>query len=372
MFKKPRFKTKIAISYSKNLTFVVVLILVFIVLTIVQPRKFLGYTNLQQMAFQIPEFGVLALAMMVAMLSGGIDLSIISITNLAGIIAAIVLLSLSYPESLDLSMLLKGIMAEEAATTKLALVAPTGIKMFGIIIATIVVAVGIAGICGLFNGVLVSMVRIPPILATLGTMKLYEGISLVITKGSPITNFPKSFLVIGSGTVSFIPVPMIIFIVCVFVVSIFLNRTRLGYSIYAVGENSIAARFSGLKNKNILIKTYLVTGLLSGIATILMISRVDSVKVGYGSSFLLQSVLVVILGGVSYLGGSGNVAGVVLGIFILRAISSGFNIIGFSNHFRNVIWGLMLVLVTIVNFIVPKIAERIKYRVDETDQRNSA
>jgi simple sugar transport system permease protein len=361
-FEKKSSVSKTGIKYSKTLTFVILLFVVFTVLSILRPTKFLSSTNLQQMAFQIPEFGVLALAMMVAMLSGGIDLSIISITNLAGIIAAIVLLSLSYPESLDLSMLLQGIMAEEAAVSKLALQEPTGLKMFMIILMTICVAIGVAGTCGLLNGFLVSIVRIPPILATLGTMKLYEGISLVITKGSPITNFPKPFLYIGSGTVSVIPVPMLIFIVCVIVVSIFLNRTRLGFSIYAVGENSVAALFSGLKNKKILIKTYLVSGLLAGVATILIISRVDSVKVGYGSSFLLQAVLVVILGGVSYLGGIGNVAGVVLGIFILRTISSGFNIIGFSNHFRNVIWGSMLVLVTIINYIVPKVADRFRYR----------
>jgi simple sugar transport system permease protein len=354
--------SKYRIKYSKNLTFVILLFVVFLVLSILRPTKFLSSTNLQQMAFQIPEFGVLALAMMVAMLSGGIDLSIISITNLAGIIAAVVLLSLSYPESLDLSMLLQGIMAEEAAVKELALQEPTGLKMFMIILVTICVAIGVAGICGLLNGFLVSIVKIPPILATLGTMKLFEGISLVITKGSPITNFPKPFLYIGSGTVSFIPVPMLIFVACVVAVSIFLNKTRLGFSIYAVGENPLAALFSGLKNKKVLIKTYLASGLLAGIATILVISRVDSVKVGYGSSFLLQAVLVVILGGVSYLGGIGNVAGVVLGIFILRAISSGFNIIGFSNHFRNVIWGSMLVFVSVLNYLIPKIRDRFKYR----------
>jgi simple sugar transport system permease protein len=357
------------ITYSKNLTFVIILVFILIVLSVIQPTKFLSSTNLQQMAFQIPEFGVLALAMMVAMLSGGIDLSIISTANLSGIVAAIVLLSLSYPESLDLSTLLKGIMAEEAAVTKLALQAPTGMRMFLAMTVTILVAIGFAGVCGLINGALVSVVRIPPILATLGTMKLYEGIALVITKGSPITNFPKPFLFIGSGTVSFVPVPMIIFIVCVAGVSLFLNRTSLGFSIFAVGENYVAARFSGLKNRNVLIKTYLVTGLLVGVATLLMISRVDSVKVGYGNSFLLQAVLVVILGGVSYLGGVGNVAGVVLGIFILRAISSGFNIIGFSNHFRNVIWGSMLVFVTIINYIVPRIADRMKHRARGVETR---
>jgi simple sugar transport system permease protein len=363
---------KRALAYSKNLTYVIFLVVVFGVLAALQPDKFLSHTNLQQMAFQIPEFGILALAMMVAVLSGGIDLSIISITNLAGIMAAIVLLSLSYPESVDLSMLLGGIMAGKEGGTELVLHAPTGLKMFLIILVTVSVSIGVAGICGLLNGVLVSVVRIPPILATLGTMKLYEGISLVITKGSPITSFPKPFLFLGSGTISVVPVPMIIFIAFVALVTVFLNRTRLGFSIYAVGENSIAARFSGLKNRKILILTYLVSGLLSGVATILIIARVDSVKVGYGTAFLLQAVLVVILGGVSYLGGIGNVAGVVFGIFILRAISSGFNIIGFSNHFRNVIWGFMLVLVTIVNYFAPRVVDRFKYKTPHAAHKDKS
>jgi len=210
--------------------------------------------------------------------------------------------------------------------------------------------------------VLVAKVKIPPILATLGTMKLYEGISLVITRGSPITNFPKPFLFIGGGTLLHVPFPLIVFALCAVIVSVFLRRTPLGFSIYAVGENPVAARFSGLRNERIVIKTYLATGLLVGVAAVLMITRVDSVKVGYGNSYLLQAVMVVILGGVSDRGGSGTVLGVIFGIVILRMISSGFNIIGFSNDFRNVIWGSMLVLVTIVNYAVPVIADRLKAR----------
>jgi simple sugar transport system permease protein len=312
------------------------------------------------MAFQLPEFGVLALAMMIAMLSGGIDLSITFTTNIAGIVSALVLLALSYGGSVDFKNLLKGIMAEGIAPT--AVSAPTGIAMLGIVILGVLVAVAVAGLCGLLNGVLVARVKIPPILATLGTMKLYEGVSLVITRGSPITNFPKPFLFIGSGTLFHLPFPMIVFVLCAIGVAVFLRKTPLGFSIYAVGENPTAARFSGLHNERILIKTYLATGLLVGVAAVLMISRVDSVKVGYGNSYLLQAVLVVILGGVSYRGGSGTVLGVVFGILILRMISSGFNIIGFSNHFRNVIWGSMLVLVTIMNNAVPAIAERLKAR----------
>jgi simple sugar transport system permease protein len=251
-------------------------------------------------------------------------------------------------------------MAEGAAPA--ALTAPTGITMLGIVLLSVLASIAVAGLCGLLNGVLVARVKIPPILATLGTMKLYEGISLVITRGSPITSFPKPFLFIGSGLLLHVPFPLIVFILCAIAVSVFLRKTPLGFSIYAVGENPTAARFSGLRNERILMQTYLVTGLLVGVAAVLMIARVDSVKVGYGNSYLLQAVLVVILGGVSERGGRGTVLGVIFGILILRMISSGFNIIGFSNHFRNVIWGSMLVLVTIVNNAVPAIADRLKAR----------
>ena len=344
----------------RSATYIIAFVVVFAVLAILQPAKFLSRTNIQQMAFQLPEFGVLALAMMVAMLSGGIDLSITFSSNLAGIASALVLLSLSYGGAVDFQSLLKGIMAEGVSPA--AVTAPTGIVMLGIVLLSVLVAVAVAGLCGLLNGLLVAKVKIPPILATLGTMKLYEGLSLVITRGSPITSFPKPYLFIGSGSVLHVPFPLIVFVLCAIAVSVFLRKTPLGFSIYAVGENPTAARFSGLRNDRILMKTYLVTGLLVGVAAVLMISRVDSVKVGYGNSYLLQAVLVVILGGVSTRGGSGTVLGVIFGILILRMISSGFNIIGFSNHFRNVIWGSMLVLVTIVNNAVPALADRLKAR----------
>ena len=345
----------------RSAIYIIAFVLVFAILAIVQPAKFLSSTNIQQMAFQLPEFGVLALAMMIAMLSGGIDLSVTFASNVAGIASALVLLSLSSGGTMDFQSLLKGIMAE-GATASAGATAAGGIAMIGIVVLSVLVAIAAGGLSGLLNGVLVAKVRIPPILATLGTMKLYEGISLVITRGSPITGFPKAFLFIGTGSLLGIPFPLIVFILCTVAVSLFLRRTPLGFSIYAVGENPTAARFSGLQNDRILIKTYLITGLLVGVAAVMMISRVNSVKVGYGNSYLLQAVLVVILGGVSDRGGSGTVLGVIFGILILRVISSGFNIIGFSNHFRNVIWGSMLVLVTILNNAVPAIADRLKAR----------
>ncbi len=349
-------------GFARTGTYLLAFVVVFALISMLNPRQFLSLTNIQQMAFQLPEFGVLAFAMMVVMVSGGIDLSIISMSTLSGIAAAFTLLSVASSGNLDLSLILKGIMAGEDSATAVVQQMPFDLRMLLIILLTAGVAMGVGGLCGLLNGILVAVVRIPPILATLGTMKLFEGIAYVVTKGSPITSFPKPFLFIGSGSLLHVPMPMVIFAVCAVCVGVLLQKTRLGFTIYAVGMNAVAASFSGIRNRGVLVRTYLVSGILAGVAALLIISRVDSVKVGYGSSYLLQAVLVAILGGVSHVGGKGNLFDVVLSILMLRVISSGFNIAGLTEYFRNVIWGSLLVVVTAANNLVPVFAARIAER----------
>jgi simple sugar transport system permease protein len=355
------------LRYTRTMTFVIVFAAAFLVMAALEPRRFLSSTNLLQTAFQIPEFGILALGMMVVMVTGGIDLSIISVANLSGIISAIVLTYLSSSGAMDLSHMLGGIMAG-AEDVPLA-TGPLDLRMFFIIAAAVATSIAVGGLCGLLNGFLVSRVGIPAILATLGTMKLFEGIAMVITRGSPITNFPSHFVYLGSGSLFHVPVPLLIFVVCIALVALLMRRSRLGFSIYAVGENPVAARFSGLKNSSILLRTYMISGLMAGLAAIVIMSRVDSVKVGYGSSYLLKAVLVAILGGVSVRGGVGNVSGVVLGIVILRTIESGFNLAGFSNYSRNVIWGSMLILVTIINLVYPKVAVAVRLKLQKDNNQ---
>ena len=345
-------------AQQRTIVYLIVFLVIFVFLSLMDPRRFLGSTNIKQMAFQLPEFGVLALAMMVAMVSGGIDLSIISTTILSGIVSAVVLLSVASSGNLDLSLMLKGIMAGEGSTTALVRQLPFNFHMLLLILLTALTATAVGAVCGLINGTLIAVVRIPPILATLGTMKLFEGISFVITKGSPITSFPKPFLFIGSGSVLHIPMPMLIFLACAGLVGLLLQKTPLGFRIYAVGMNPVAARFSGISNRNVLMRTYVVSGLLAGVAALLVMARVDSVKVGYGSSYLLQAVLVVILGGVSTTGGTGSILNVVISVLMLRIISSAFNIVGLTEYFRNVIWGSLLVAVTSANYFIPIILAR--------------
>jgi len=281
------------------------------------------------MLFQIPEFGMLVFAMMVTVLTGGIDLSIIGTTTLSGVMAALVMVNFFSP----------GI---------------EGSQEIVIISLTILTAIATAVICGAINGVLIGVVGISPILVTLGTANLFLGISLILTGGKAITGFPESFIFLGSGSISIIPVPFLIFIFFALVLVFFLKKTVTGFNTYMVGANPIAAKFSGINTKLTLVKAYVLSGFFCSIAALIIISRVNSINVGYGSAYLFRALLVVILGGVAVSGGFGSVASVLLGIFILQVISSGLSIMGVNAFLRNVVWGIVLILTMIFNLYLTK------------------
>jgi simple sugar transport system permease protein len=311
------------------------MVVVIIIMSAALPNKFLRVINFQSMTNQIPEFGLLAIAMMVAMITGGIDLSVVSITNLTGVIAALILKHMITPDT------------------------PSS-QAFLLMAFAVAAAVSLSVVCGIVNGFVITRFGVPPILATLGTQGLFLGIAIIITEGHGITGFPDKFLFIGSGTIGGFPMPFIIFIVVAFFIYIFLNKTKLGISMYMVGSNPMVARFAGINNNNVLLKTYLISGLLAGISSVIMISRVNSMRPGYGYAYLLQAILVVVLGGVDPYGGFGSVLGVVMGIIILQTLQSGFNILAFSPFFKKFIWGLMLLVVMIINFFVAKYKQRAK------------
>src|SRR5512147_1310554 len=144
---------------TESWTYLLAFVVVFTLISLLNPRQFLSLTNIQQMAFQLPEFGVLAFAMMVVMLSGGIDLSIITTSTLSGIAAAVTLLSVASSGNLDLSHILKGIMAGEESATALVQQMPFDLRMLFIILLTACVALAVGGLCGLLNGALIAVVR---------------------------------------------------------------------------------------------------------------------------------------------------------------------------------------------------------------------
>lgn len=302
---------------------------IFIIMSILNPDRFLTLRNFSSMSFQFPEFGLLSIAIMITMLTGGIDLSVVSIANLSGVLAALVLTKFVPAES-------------------------TSSQIIIVILVALIVSIITGVVCGLLNGFLIAKVGITPILATLGTMQLFTGIAIVITKGPAFFGFPDQFLFIGNGTIFGIPLPLIVFIIFAVIVALILDKTTLGFNIYMMGTNPTASHFSGINNKLVLIKTYMLSGFLSAVAGIVIIARTNSAKADYGSSYVLQAILVAVLGGVNPNGGFGKISGLLLAILSLQFLSSGFNMLRFNNFFKEFIWGAVLLLVMVVNYYSAK------------------
>jgi simple sugar transport system permease protein len=323
---------------AKLLRLLAVVVLIFLALSAAVPDRFPTLASLSSMAVQFPEVGILAIAIMLTMLTGGIDLSVVSTANLAGIVAALTLNALVPP------------------TETAAAVAYTGV------VGSIVAALLVGALAGAINGMLITIVGITPILATLGTMTLYGGISVVVTGGSAVFAIPE-FLIIG-GNIAGIPVPLLIFAVIVVLFSIILGRTAFGLRLMLLGANPTAARFSGIDSRRMLIWTYVLSGILAAVVGLIFLGRNNSAKPDYATSYVLQAILVVILGGVNPNGGSGRIAGVVLAILGLQFLSTGFNMLlvtySGSNFFREFAWGVLLLVVMLIDALPPRRLSRVR------------
>jgi simple sugar transport system permease protein len=304
----------------------VIFIAAFILMSILSPGRFLSRGNLQSMAFQLPEFGILALSMMLVIVSGGINLSLTYLATLSMIVGGLAMAAIT----------------AQGGAIGLALLAGIGLM------------IGIALICGAVNGYVVVYLGVTPMIATLGTSTLFEGISLNITKGGAISGFPVEFLEIGNGSLAGIPIPMIVFIVVIFAVYLFLERSGFGSAVYMTGSNPKVARYSGINVRQVLFGVYVAAAFLASVAGILMASRYNSAKESYGSSYLLQSVAASVLGGTNINGGEGKIIGTIIAVMIIQVISSGLNIFGFNRYLTNIVMGGILLLGLTVKFFTNK------------------
>lgn len=299
-------------------------LLIFAVMTALDPGRFLSAGNLSSMAFQFPEFAILSLAMMLAMMTGGIDLSVVGIANLSAIVAALLLAGLAGPQA-------------------------TGLAAGGTILLAVFASLAIGTACGLFNGLAIGFFGLPPILATLGSGLVFTGLAVAITGGSAVLGFPGAFAILGNGSLFGIPVPLIVFVAIAVLVWLVLERTALGLKIQMLGTNPLAARFAGINDLAVTLKTYLLSGFLAASAGLVIMSRANSAKADYGSSYLLLSILICVLGGINPYGGFGRVAGLALAVLSLQFLSSGLNMLQVSNFAKELIWGGLLLLVMVAN-----------------------
>ncbi len=321
---------------------VTVTIVILLLLSVSLGDQFFSFNNVQSMAYQIPEFAFFALAMSVTMLTGGIDLSIISNANLAAILAGFVLTGRVFGPEAGLS---------EAAIVAIA----------------VVVALAAATTGGVINGLLIGKMSVPPILATLGTMIFFEGVAMAITGGRGVVGFPELFQRLGTDAPGGVPVIFILILVVLAVVLFVIGRTQFGKSIYLLGENRIASLFAGVKNEQLTLRVYALSGLLVGFSAIIIASRVNSAKVGYGDTYLLQAILVAVLGGISPMGGRGKLINVMIGVLILQMLQSAFTLFAFSPYAKRLIFGFMLLLVMVVNYYLDKIHTRSQFTQPSLD-----
>jgi simple sugar transport system permease protein len=284
--------------------------------------QFLTAANFDSIAFQLPELGLLTLAMLMPIVSGGFNLAIIHTANICGLTLAWVLIQFGGVD------------------------APLGAFALGA-----VAAIAVGALAGCVMGLVIAYVGAHPILVSLAMMIFLRGLGEFLTRGGDISGFPAFLNGIGHGYILGIPVPLILFALAAVAWHVLLTRTRHGFSVYMIGSNMLAAEYSGIHTKRTLTVIYTLSGAMCAIAGILMLARFNSVRVGHGEALLLVTVLACFLGGVDPFGGFGRVVPVVVALVILQVLSSGLNLMGASQHLSTAVWGLFLVAVMILRWL---------------------
>ncbi|MER9352595.1 ABC transporter permease [Mesorhizobium sp. M0514] len=305
---------------AENIGLLLALILVIAFFGSLSPR-FLSKATFESVAFQLPELGLLTLAMLMPIISGGINLAVTFTANLCGLTLAWVLQVNGGPDASIYAFLLGSVLA-----------------------------VGVGTASGLVMGPVIAYTGAHPILVSLSVMIFLRGLGEFLTRGADISGFPEFIQPLGHGSIVGIPVPLLILLGAVIVWHVLMTRTRLGFSNYMVGSNIEATRYSGISTRRVIILIYALSGAMCALAGIIMMARFNSVRVGHGESYVLITVLACFLGGVNPFGGFGKVVSVFLALIVLQLLSSGLNLLGASQHLATAIWGIMLIGVMILRW----------------------
>lgn len=299
---------------------IIILITFLLIAGITKGGTFMKPSIFQTMGKQLAEYGLMSIGCGICMISGGIDLSCVYIANLCGIIA--------------------GLSMQKSGSS---------------IIVAILISLLVGAACGAFNGFLVSYLRIPAMLATLGSYQLFQGISVVLSGGSSVSGIPDTYTSLGTLTIIGIPFAFIMFLLVVLIMTFIMSKTTFGTKVYLVGTNAKCAIFAGIKNNTIIIKTYMLSGLIAAVAGLLSLARINSAKADFGTSYTMQCILIAVLGGVNPNGGFGSIPGIAIAVLILQMLSSYLNTFpDISNYYRDLIWGVALIGVLIINFVINK------------------
>ena len=299
--------------------------LLYLLLSLLVPA-FGSVTTFTNILSQVPEFGLYAMAMMLSMLIGGIDLSIIAVGNLSTILGA---------------LFVKEMVARDLGQE----------GIFVALGALLVVLVGC--ICGLVNGLLTTKIGIVPFLTTLGTMQLFNGITMMITDGKAVSNLPSAYSALGMKKLGFVPICFLVFLAVTLLLAFLVNKTVFGQKVLLVGSNQNVARFSGIHCDKTILYNSVLGSAVAACAGLVLSSHVSSAKPGYGDIYQLQAILAVMLGGVDSNGGYGRVFSVFSSVLVLQVITTGVNAMRLgSQYFDELAWGCVLIGELLIKYAI--------------------
>lgn len=290
------------------------LIVIVLIFSILEPG-FLSVNNLLNVLRQVSFNALIAFGMTFVILTGGIDLSVGSILALTGAVSAGLIASGIDPILAMLAGLLLG------------------------------------AILGAVNGVIIAKGKVAPFIATLATMTIYRGLTLVYTEGRPISGLGDNvaFQMLGKGYFLGIPIPVVTMLISFGILYFILKKTTFGRRVYAVGGNEEASILSGINTDRIKIYVYSLTGLLSALAALMLTSRLNSAQPTAGEMFELDAIAAVVLGGTSLTGGRGWIVGTLIGALIIGVLNNGLNIIGVTSFFQQVVKGAVILLAVLLD-----------------------
>lgn len=291
---------------------IIVLILLVIILGISSP-VFLSARNIRNILQQVSTLGILSMGMTILMISGGIDLSVGSSISVVAVIVG-KLLKAGFPVGYPI--------------------------IIGLIIGCAI---------GMINGLLASNTRAHPFILTLGTMTLFQGVAIIITEGYPITDLGDKFEWIGGATIGKVPFIVILFFAVMFICFFVLKYTRLGRKGYAIGGNEYTTYLAGINVRLHKIIFYVICGFLTGLASLVLSSRISSAIPTMGAGFELQSIGAVVIGGTPLTGGRGSVWGTLTGVLLLGIIANGLNLLHVEASWQYVVTGAVIIFAVILH-----------------------
>jgi len=301
------------------------LVLLCIVLSVIS-SDFLTVKNIMNITSQASITCLISMGMLLAILTAGIDLSVGSMLALSSCLMGIAIVKWNWNPFVAILLCL---------------------------------AMGL--FLGLINGLLLTKLRLPhPFISTMGMKNVARGLALIITAASPISGFPKSILYLGSGFIGVVPVSFILVIIVCAGFYIFLNRTAQGRHIYAVGGNKEAAKLSGVNVDKTLVVVYTIAGLMSALAGIVLAGRVNAAFPLAGLEYDSDAIAACIIGGASFMGGSGTVGGTLIGAFIMAILRNGLNLLGVSPDVQTVAIGAVIIGAVYVDVLRNSVSKKVK------------